>query len=131
MPESRPKQALVHAPVRTGEGRFAPGQTGNAGGRPAIVAEVRELAQSYCADAIATLHRLMTTSDDERVQVAAAMALLDRGIGRPVQAVQVTNNATEVGERERLDLSKLPPDEFQQMRALMMKCRANSDQTTA
>jgi hypothetical protein len=69
--------------------QFKPGQTGNPGGRPRVVWEVRALAQQHAPAAIQRLVTLMT-SEDERVSVAAAQALLDRALGRPEQAVAVT-----------------------------------------
>ena len=60
------------------------GQSGNPGGRPKEVAEVRELARQKCPRAI---ERLAEIVDDPEApyssQVAAANSLLDRGHGRP------------------------------------------------
>lgn len=70
---------------------FQPGQSGNPNGRSKIAAEVRALAQQHCPEAIATLAELMRTSPDERVRLSAAEAILDRGVGRPIQAVEVTH----------------------------------------
>ncbi len=67
-------------------GRFAPGESGNRGGRPRLVAHVRELAQQNCEAAVEELVRLMLGSPDDRVRVAAAREVLDRGIGRSERA---------------------------------------------
>lgn len=69
-------------------GRFIAGVSGNAGGRPKVVGLVREAAQRLCPQAIEELARLMLQSDDDRVRVAAARELLDRGIGRAEKASQ-------------------------------------------
>ena len=65
---------------------FKKGQSGNPGGRPKEVAEVRNLAQEHGPAAIDHLAKLMN-SDNERTAVAACEALLNRGYGRPSQSV--------------------------------------------
>lgn len=61
--------------------RWVKGQSGNPGGRPAVVAEVRRLARMHTGEAIDRLVELMR-STDERVAFAAIRELLDRGYGR-------------------------------------------------
>jgi len=65
---------------------FEPGKSGNPGGRPKENAEVKRLAQSHGPRAIERLAELMN-GDDPRVAVAASQAILDRGFGKPVQAI--------------------------------------------
>jgi len=65
---------------------FKKGQSGNPGGRPKEVAEVRELAKEHGPAAIERLAELMG-SDNERTAVAACEAILNRGYGRPAQSV--------------------------------------------
>ena len=72
---------------RTAQGRFKKGESGNPGGRPKAVAELRDLARSYTAEAIGALVDLMRDGEDERVRLAASISLLDRGWGRPAQAI--------------------------------------------
>jgi hypothetical protein len=77
------------------------GQSGNLKGRPPemkqLVADVRALAQASGAQSIALLEQLR---DDENVPPAvramAANSLLDRGFGRPPQALEVNANVTTV-----------------------------------
>ena len=69
---------------------FKKGQSGNPGGRVGIPAEVRELARKHTTDAIKRLAHWMN-SDDPRASVAACNALLDRGYGKPQQALEVSN----------------------------------------
>jgi hypothetical protein len=75
-----PMQTIQKARLRSGQ--FAPGQSGNPGGRPKDEHRVAELARSYTAEAIDTLVELMRDGKDERVRGTAAQALLDRGWGK-------------------------------------------------
>ena len=74
---------------RNKSGQFAPGTSGNPGGRPKDKARVAELARFYTNEAIETLVDLMRNGRDERVRGTAAQALLDRGWGKP--KVEVIN----------------------------------------
>jgi hypothetical protein len=65
----------------TGKG-FMPGQSGCPGGRPRQ--DVTELARAHTADAI---RALVLALQSPRERVPAAVALLDRGWGRPVQMI--------------------------------------------
>ena len=58
---------------------FQRGISGNPGGRPKVIGEVRDLARAYTVEAIETLNSIMS---DKRAP-AAAQAILDRGYGRP------------------------------------------------
>jgi len=53
-----------------------------------VVAEITELARAHTADAIATLVAICRDGASESARVAAANALLDRGYGRPPQAIE-------------------------------------------
>jgi hypothetical protein len=68
---------------------FQPGESGNPGGRPKESAEVKALARQYGAEAIQKLAALMR-GEDPRVAKAAADSLLDRGYGKPGQAVELS-----------------------------------------
>lgn len=64
---------------------FKKGESGNPAGRSIenkVLADVRALARSHCIDAIKTLVDLMKTGEN-RIRLAAAMAILDRGVGKP------------------------------------------------
>lgn len=84
--DSRQKQGKRRAP-RTA---WKPGQSGNPGGRPKEVAEVREAARRHTAEAIQTLVTIMRNGTPDRARAAAAEALLDRAWGRPLQPAEVT-----------------------------------------
>jgi hypothetical protein len=64
------------------------GESGNPGGRPAHLKELRDLARRHDAAAIRTLVQVMKHSKSDQARVAAASQLLDRAYGKPVQAIQ-------------------------------------------
>jgi hypothetical protein len=68
-------------------GRWAPCQSGNPGGRPGGVAEVRELARTHTAEAIERLVKELNDGDTSHACIAAANTLLDRGYGKPMQPI--------------------------------------------
>jgi hypothetical protein len=63
--------------------------SGNPGGRPKEVREVVELARQFTTTAILRLAHC-TENDDPRASVAAALALLDRGWGEPMQPSELS-----------------------------------------
>jgi hypothetical protein len=79
---------------RTEKGPFKKGVSGNPGGRPKLPAEIREMFQARSQDALEVLIRCLQ-SDDERIAMAAAQAILDRGYGKPTQLIDA--NISEDG----------------------------------
>src|SRR5215211_3967901 len=75
---------------------FEKGQSGNPGGRPKAVAEVRDLARQHTPEAIATLAKIMTEGTSEAARIAAATAMLDRGWGKPTQPIAGDDEAGPV-----------------------------------
>ncbi len=106
--------------ARDASGKWLPGQTGNPGGKPAVIERVRELAREQTEASIAALVQIR---DDRRApaqaRVAAAVSLLDRGWGKPQQMIvaEVTERfafqfpAEAASEEEWLMLP--PPDTTQ------------------
>ena len=68
--------------------RFRKGESGNPGGRPKVLAEIQELARQSAPSAIAELARLALKAKSETARIAAIRELLDRGYGRPRQAME-------------------------------------------
>ena len=66
---------------------FQPGKSGNPGGKPKGVAEVRELAQSLTVRAVKELERIAFNSPDDRARLAAIKEILDRAYGKPTQPI--------------------------------------------
>ena len=76
----------------TGKGGFKPGQSGNPGGRSGKhIADLSREARRYASLAVTTLVKICRTGL-ERNKLAAAIALLDRGYGKPLQAVQLDSD---------------------------------------
>lgn len=67
--------------------QFKKGQSGNPSGRPRIVLEIREVARKHGNEAITAILALARAAQDEKVRMAAWREILDRGYGRPAQAI--------------------------------------------
>lgn len=77
---------------------FKKGQSGNPGGRPKLEGEIREIAQRHGPAAVRRLVQLMNDRD-KRVSIAACNAILDRGYGKPQQAIQVKEDESNLKEK--------------------------------
>jgi len=71
---------------RRTDGRFEKGKSGNPGGRPKDNERVKLLCQALTEEAIGTL-ALWMREGEGKVAVSAATAILDRGWGKPTQAI--------------------------------------------
>jgi len=69
--------------------RFKPGQSGNPGGRPKVLAEVQEVARQHMPAAMSELARLALKAKNETTRVAAIRELLDRAYGKPRQGLEI------------------------------------------
>jgi hypothetical protein len=108
---------------------FRPGVSGNPRGRPKkartiearrLVTDVKAAARELTQSAIDTLARIMKNPKaPAAVRLSAAQALLDRGHGRPSQAVDVVV--------ETYDYSRLTNDQLDELERLMMMIEVPSE----
>lgn len=66
---------------------FQPGKSGNPAGRSKEATRIKNLALTKTEAAINKLAKIMETSEDEKNVISAANSLLDRGLGKPSQAI--------------------------------------------
>ena len=86
-------------------GQLLKGVSGNPGGRPKVEGHVREIARQCTADAMLTLKSIMLDKDaPHAARVTAANSILDRGYGKPAQALSL--------ELQRRSLCELSDDEL-------------------
>jgi hypothetical protein len=99
---------------------FRPGVSGNPGGRPRrpdtiaarqVFVNVRTAARALTQEAIDTLATVMRDGRaPPTARISAAVALLDRGHGRPSQAVDLNIGC---------DLARLTDDELEELERIM------------
>jgi len=70
---------------------WKPGQSGNPRGRPKADFDIQAIAKAHTHEAIKAL---VLSLQDERTRVPAAVALLDRGWGKPSQSLDINSNST-------------------------------------
>ena len=74
---------------RDERGHWLPGRSANPGGRPGIPDVIKATLRELSPRAVERLGELLD-SDDERIQLEAAKAILDRHLGRPAIQADVT-----------------------------------------
>jgi len=95
---------------------FKPGKSGNPGGRPKrpqtiearkIIADVKAAARELTQDALDTLKDALTAPTAPwAARVAAATSILDRGWGKPGQAVEIAGEVgAEIGAALKFDVN--------------------------
>ena len=78
-------------------------------GRPAGVPNkltrvFKEYASQYTEEALDQLVSIMRTSENEDTVIKAAIEVINRGVGRPAQAVEVSGEVTQIVSVDELDL---------------------------
>ncbi len=66
-----------------------------------VTADVKQAAQQFTDDALNTLAKIMREGESEAARVAAANSILDRGHGKPRQAIDVDANVKATIEEIR------------------------------
>lgn len=92
---------------------FKPGQSGNPSGRPKKTAEQFELESACRAktpEALDVMVDLMTTSRQDSVRLQAALSIIERAHGKPLQRSEVRSG----------ELDGLPHDELKQLRDVLL-----------
>jgi hypothetical protein len=78
---------------------WKPGQSGNPSGKAKAIADMEHKAREHGDKAIKTLAAGLD-DDDARVRMSAATALLDRGFGKPAQAITGGTDPDDLPIRE-------------------------------
>ena len=79
--------------IREKSGRFKKGVSGNPNGRKPIPQEFKELAESYSIPALKKAIEIMNDIDAKNTdRLKAIEIILDRGIGKPLQQMDLTSN---------------------------------------
>jgi Family of unknown function (DUF5681) len=84
---------------------FVPGQSGNPSGRPKDVLELQRFAREFGTEAIEKL-RVMREAQSENAQANAAVAILDRGCGKPTQPTEGRHDVTYIVRDEPMPLDE-------------------------
>lgn len=85
---------------------FKPGQSGNPNGRPKKVLELEQVAREASIDAFKRIIKL-SKSSDERIALAASIALVERAAGKPKQSVAVDTKSKGLNEMSTEELIAL------------------------
>lgn len=89
--KAKPENSESTARNTAGLRPWQPGQSGNPGGRPKVIGELRDLARIHTLEALETLTEIMKDKGaPPAARVAAVSHILDRGYGKPTQTISAT-----------------------------------------
>ena len=78
-------------------GRFLPGNKSN-GGRKKLPEELKEAFRAAAPEALSVLTKILKNEEARDAdRIRCAEIILDRGYGKPVQAVDLEHSSSEVG----------------------------------
>lgn len=101
---------------------FVKGQSGNPGGRAKVTVNgmtLTEMARAHTEKALKALVEVVSNKGaPESARISAATALLDRGWGRPAQAVELTGADGGPIQTQNLDVSFLSPEALRELASL-------------
>ena len=88
---------------------FVKGQSGNPGGRPkAVMPDGRTLSEAAREHSPEALRVLVEALGNPDTALAAAKEILDRGFGRPAQALEITGEDGGPVQVSRIELVGVP-----------------------
>lgn len=87
------------------EHRFQPGKSGNPNGRPKKVQDAKTKAEEHVDAAMSVLVKALK-DEDPKIRIAAANAILDRGLGKPKQSVEMKADVTNHGSEPVSDTAR-------------------------
>lgn len=88
---------------KVGRPKGLPKTGGRSKGTPnEAIKTIKELARQYAPEAFDTLLNIMRTSESDQSRVAAVKEILDRGYGKPAQAMDITVTASIADQIEQV-----------------------------
>ena len=97
--------------MATGRGGKRPGAGRPKGSRSAATvqqqATISDLAKQHCPDALKALLEIVQGGESESARVSAANSILDRGYGKPVQALDHSSTDGSMTPKPVIDVTTL------------------------